>query len=237
MEIAERLKDVRKRVAAACVRSGRDPSDVTIVAVAKTHGPDAVREVSEAGIGIIGENRVQEAQQKMSLCPSSLRWHMVGHLQSNKSRAAVALFDMIHAVDSRNLIERLDHDAEEAGKRIPVCIEVNVSGESSKFGLAPDAVPAVLEFASGLRCVDVVGLMTIPPFTPDPEGARPYFRRLREHRDRWRESSGLRLDALSMGMSNDFDVAIEEGATMVRLGTILFGERARRESSGGETET
>lgn len=235
MEIAERLKDVRERVVAACVRSGRDPSDVTIVAVAKTHGPDAVREAAEAGIGIIGENRVQEAQQKIPLCPSSLRWHMVGHLQSNKSRAAVSMFDMVHAVDSAKLMERLAQEAAEAGKRLPVCIEVNVSGESSKFGLSPEAVPAVLDAAAGLRSVEVVGLMTIPPFTPDPEGARPFFRRLRESRDRWRESSGLRLDTLSMGMSGDFEVAVEEGATMVRLGTVLFGERTRREPSGGET--
>jgi pyridoxal phosphate enzyme (YggS family) len=234
MGIAERLQGVQERVAAACSRCGRDPGDVTIVAVAKTHGPDAVREAVEAGIGIIGENRVQEAQQKMPQCPLSLRWHMVGHLQSNKSRVAVSLFDMIHAVDSAKLLERLDQDAGEAGKRLPVCIEVNVSGESSKFGVPPEAVPAVLDAAAGMRCVDVVGLMTIPPFTPEPEGARPVFRRLREHRERWRESCGLRLDTLSMGMSGDFEVAIEEGATMVRLGTILFGERPRREPIGGE---
>lgn len=234
MGIAERLLEVNVRVAAACARCGRETSEVTIVAVAKTHGPDAVREASEAGIGIIGENRVQEAQQKIPLCPSSLRWHMVGHLQSNKTRAAVSLFDMIHAVDSAKLLERLDHEAGEAGKRLPACIEVNVSGESSKFGMPPEAVPAVLDAAAGLRCVEVVGLMTIPPFTPDPADARPVFRRLREHRERWRASSGLRLDTLSMGMSNDFEVAIEEGATMVRLGTILFGERPRREPVRGE---
>lgn len=234
MGIAERLSCVRGRVAASCKRCGRNPSCITIVAVAKTHGADAVREAASAGIEIIGENRVQEAQQKMPDCPSSLRWHMVGHLQSNKSRAAVGLFDMIHAVDSAKLLERLDHDAGEAGKRLPVCLEVNESGESSKFGLRPEAVPAVLESASGLRYVEIVGLMTIPPFTQDPEGSRPFFRRLREHRDTWRDSSGLRLDTLSMGMSNDFEVAIEEGATMVRLGTILFGERPRREQIGGE---
>jgi hypothetical protein len=205
------------------------------VAVAKTHGVDAVQEAADAGLGIIGENRVQEAQQKIPLCSSSLRWHMVGHLQSNKSRAAVALFDMIHAVDSAKLLERLERDAEEEGKRLPVCLEVNVSGESSKFGLSPDAVAGVLDVASGLRCVEVVGVMTIPPFTPDPEGARVFFRRLRANLDKWRDSSGLRLGTLSMGMSNDFEVAIEEGSTMVRLGTVLFGERARREPVDGET--
>lgn len=234
MSIEERLNGIRERIGAACGRCGRSPESVTIVAVAKTHGPDAVCEAAAAGIEIVGENRVQEAQQKIAQCPSTLRWHMVGHLQSNKSAIAVMLFDMIHSVDSAKLLERLDSDAGEAGKRLPVCIEVNVSGESSKFGLAPDAVPAVLRVAQGLSRVDVVGLMTIPPFTPDPEGARQFFRRLRECRDRWREECGAGLDTLSMGMSHDFDVAIEEGATMIRLGTALFGERPRREQSGGE---
>jgi pyridoxal phosphate enzyme (YggS family) len=234
MGIPERLCAVRGRIAGACSRCGRDPSEVTIVAVAKTHGPDAVREAAGAGIGIIGENRVQEAIQKMPQCPSSLRWHMVGHLQSNKSRVAVSMFDMIHSVDSVKLLDRLDRDAEEEGRRLPVCLEVNVSGESSKFGLAPGDVPAVLEAATRLRWVEVVGLMTIPPFTPEPEGARPFFRRLREFREGWRTGSGMELGTLSMGMSNDFEVAVEEGATIVRLGTVLFGERARRESDSGE---
>jgi pyridoxal phosphate enzyme (YggS family) len=234
MGIAERLCAVRARIADACSRCGRDPAEVTVVAVAKTHGPEAVREAAEAGIEIIGENRVQEAMQKMAQCPSSLRWHMVGHLQSNKSRAAVSMFDMVHSVDSGKLLERLDRDAGDLGKRLPVCLEVNVSGERSKFGMAPDDVPPVLEAASRLRCVEVVGLMTIPPFTPEAEGARPFFRRLREYRDGWRNAGGMELGALSMGMSNDFDVAVEEGATIVRLGTVLFGERPRRESEGGE---
>lgn len=234
MGIAERLGVVMRRIEAACGRCGRDPRDVAIVAVAKTHGADAVREAFDAGLDTIGENRVQEAQQKIPLCPSTLRWHMVGHLQSNKSRLAVSLFDMVHSVDSVRLLEKLNADAAEAGKRLPVCVEVNVAGESSKFGLAPESVPSVLDAASRLCSVEVAGVMTVPPFTPDPAGARPFFRKLRELRDGWRESTGLSLGTLSMGMSNDFEVAIEEGATMIRLGTILFGERARRERADGE---
>ena len=227
--MAERVAGVRARMESACRRVGRDPASVELVAVAKTFGPDVVREAAEAGVLVVGENRVQEAVEKIPLCPSGLRWHFVGHLQTNKAGPAVAIFDMLHAVDSAKLLERLEGEAEEAGKRLPVCLEINVSGERSKFGMAPEAVPEVLARAGSLRRVEVVGLMTIPPFAPDPETARPFFRRLRELRDRWRGETGLALDGLSMGMSGDFEVAIEEGATWVRLGSLIFGQRQGKE--------
>ena len=224
---AERLDAVRGQVAAACARAGREADTVTLVAVAKKFGPDAVTALAEAGVDVFGENRVQEAAQKIPLCPGRLEWHMVGHLQSNKARFVPEFFRMVHSVDSWKLLEALNRACEAAGVRMPVCLQINVAGESSKFGLAPDDAPPVFERAGGLANVDIVGLMTIPPFTPDPEGARPHFRRLRELREAWRAATGYALDTLSMGMSNDFPVAIEEGATLIRLGTILFGEREK----------
>ena len=222
---AERLATVEGRIEAACDRSGRQADDVTIVAVAKTVGPDAVTAASECGQIVIGENRVQEAMQKIPLCPGHLEWHMVGHLQRNKVGAAVGLFSMIHSVDSLSLLESLNEACGVAGITLPVCLQVNVSGEGSKFGMAPEEGPAMLDRCGGFMNLDVVGLMTIPPFTADPEDARPFFRKLREYRDAWRESSGFPLEHLSMGMSGDFEVAVEEGSTMVRLGASLFGTR------------
>jgi len=232
--MTDRIAGVRAQLEAACRRAGREPASVELVAVAKTFGPDAVREAAEAGLSVFGENRVQEAAEKIPLCPSGLRWHLVGHLQTNKVRHAVFLFDVVHAVDSARLLERVEREAEEAGKRMSVCLEINVSGERSKFGLAPEAAPEVLALAGSLRRVEVVGLMTIPPFAPDPEAARPFFRRLRELRDRWRDEFGLALDGLSMGMSGDFAVAIEEGATWVRIGSSIFGQRQGREWRHGQ---
>jgi pyridoxal phosphate enzyme (YggS family) len=222
---AERLESVQARISSACGRAGRNPEGVTLVAVAKTFGPDAVLEAADNGLVVIGESRIQEAKQKMALCPGHLQWHMVGHLQSNKCRDAVRLFKMIHSVDSFKLLEIIDAECGKAGVELPVCIEVNVSGERSKFGMKPEEVPALFEKSRGLVNVEIAGLMTIPPFSADTEEARPFFRRLREFRDQWRQSCGLSLDQLSMGMSHDFEVAIEEGATMIRLGSILFGER------------
>jgi len=228
----ERVNAVRARVTVACRRAGRDPCQVSIVAVSKTFGPEEVAAVAACGLNVFGESRVQEAAQKIPLCPGHLEWHMVGHLQRNKVRAAVRLFRMIHSVDSLRLLEAIDAACEEVGCRLPVLLEVNVSGESSKFGLAPADVPAVLERSSALMRVSIVGLMTIPPFTEDPEGARPYFRRLRELREAWRESSGFDLPELSMGMSHDFEVAVEEGATLVRIGTAIFGVRRQQPRKG-----
>lgn len=209
----------------ACRRAGRDPNTVRLVAVSKTHGPERIREAVEAGQLVFGESRVQEARAKIPECPAQARWHFVGHLQRNKAAAAVELFDLIHSVDSIRLLETLDRCAAEAGKIMPVFLEVNVAGERSKFGLAPAEVPAVLARAQELHHVEVRGLMTLPPFAEDPEKVRPWFAQLRELRDRWREETGFALEELSMGMSHDFEVAIEEGATWIRVGTALFGER------------
>lgn len=221
----ERLADVQRRIAAACRRAGRNPESVRIVTVSKTHGPERVHEAAAAGLTVFGESRVQEARQKIPLCPAALTWHLIGHLQTNKVKDAVNLFHSIQAVDSLKLLMAIETAAEAAGRIMPVFLEVNVSGESSKFGLAPEAVPGVLKVANGLRRVEIQGLLTIPPLAEDPEHARPFFQALREHRDRWRQETGFELRELSMGMSHDFEIAVEEGATWIRLGTILFGKR------------
>jgi len=220
-----RLAEVRRRIKAACERSGRRPEEVRILAVSKTYGPDCIREAVACGLTFFGESRVQEAKQKIPLCPTALTWHLVGHLQTNKVKDAVNLFGLIQAVDSLKLLLAIETAAEAAGRVMPVFLEVNVSGESSKYGLAPAAIPDVLKAANGLRRVDIQGLLTIPPLAEDPEHARPYFRNLRELRDRWRQETGFELRELSMGMSHDFEVAVEEGATWIRVGTILFGKR------------
>lgn len=225
--VAERLAGVRSRIDAACGRVGREPSEIGIVAVGKTFGPAEVAGAAGCGLTIIGENRVQEARGKIPLCPGNLEWHMIGHLQRNKVRLAVRLFEMIHSVDSEQLLEAVDSECGVAGKVMPVLLEVNVSGEGSKFGLKVADVPELLVRSRTLMNVDIEGLMTMPPFTADAEGARPFFRKLRELRDEWRELSGVLLESLSMGMSRDFEIAIEEGATWIRLGSVLFGSRKR----------
>ena len=216
---------MRQRIARACERCGRDPQGVQLVAVSKTHEADVVREAAECGLRIFGESKVQEAKAKIPLCPGNLTWHMIGHLQRNKAGLAVELFDRIHSVDSLRLLETLDRAAAEAGKTLPVLLEVNVSGEASKFGMPPSAGPEVLKAANDLYHVSVVGLMTMPPFTEEPEKARAHFRALCALREQWRDETGYGLDELSMGMSHDFEVAIEEGSTWVRVGTAIFGER------------
>ncbi|MCE9614192.1 MAG: YggS family pyridoxal phosphate-dependent enzyme [Lentisphaerae bacterium] len=223
----ERVEQVQAGIAAACARAGRAVDEVGLVAVSKMRSPDDVAAAAAAGLRVFGESRVQEAAQKIPLCPGRLTWHFIGHLQTNKVRPAVGLFSMIHAVDSWKLLDTLDRVCGEEGGRLPVCLEVNVSGERSKFGMAPDDVPRVLVQSAALSRVSVVGLMTVPPFDPDPEKARPFFARLRGLRDRWRRETGVALEHLSMGMSLDYGVAIEEGATWIRVGTTLFGERAK----------
>ncbi len=223
----ERLDLVRARMSAACARVGRAPAEVKLLAVTKTMPAERVREAVACGLTLFGENRVQEAQAKIPLCPGRLSWHLVGHLQRNKTAAAVELFDMIHSVDSVRLLETVDRCAAAAGKIMPVCLEVNVSGESSKYGMPPADVAAAVVAANHLNNVNVVGLMTIPPFSPEPEKARPFFRRLREIRDEVHRALQISLTELSMGMTGDFEVAIEEGATYIRVGTALFGERSR----------
>ncbi len=225
--LEQRLQAVRDRIARACDKSGRSPDEVEIVAVTKTFGPDVAREAWDAGLHLLGENRVQEAAAKIPACPGGPEWHLIGHLQRNKVRAALEMFPVIHSVDSRRLAEQLARVATEMGARPRILLEVNVSGEASKYGLSPQEVPELLEFLATQPAVTIEGLMTMAPFCPDPEQTRPVFARLRQLRDRWERDCGFSLPRLSMGMSNDFEVAIEEGATWVRLGTVLFGGRPR----------
>ncbi|MFZ4398170.1 MAG: YggS family pyridoxal phosphate-dependent enzyme [Kiritimatiellia bacterium] len=223
LSLADCLTAAQQRMAAACARAGRKPEEVEIIGVTKTFGPDVVAEAWQAGLRKLGENRIQEAAAKIPQCPSGPEWHLIGHLQRNKVRAALEFFSVIHAVDSLRLLEQIDRVADEAGCQPRILLEVNVSGEVSKFGLKPEDVPAVVEKTMQTRAVTLVGLMTMAPFFPDPQQTRPVFARLRELRDRLERDLGVGLPHLSMGMSNDFEVAVEEGATWVRLGTSLFG--------------
>ena len=225
--IADNLEAVRERIATACARAGRPLESVRLLAVSKTYGPEAVGAAAAAGQTRFGENRVQEAAAKIPACPGHLQWHLIGHLQSNKAAQAAQLFDWIHSVDSLKLLEALDRHAGEAGRRLEVMVQVNVSGERSKSGLAPGEVPAVLAAGSRLPHVQIRGLMTIPPLAEDPEKSRLFFRELRERRDGWAAQTGLDLAELSMGMTHDLEVAIEEGATFVRVGTGIFGARQK----------
>lgn len=237
MTLPSRIEHVLNRISAAAQRAGRDPASVRLVAVSKTYPPEVIREAYECGVRIFGESRVQEAAAKIPLCPSGISWHMVGHLQRNKARLAVELFDVIHSVDSWRLLETIDRVAEETGRRPLLLLEVNVSGEHTKFGMRPDEVAPILKEAYRLDRVQIVGLMTMPPFFENPEKTRPFFRELRALRDRLREETGYELPELSMGMSHDFEIAIEEGATFVRIGTAIFGERVvtkKEEDAGHE---
>lgn len=225
MSFAENLDSIQQRIRAACVRAGRDEQSVTLLAVSKTHPPETIREAVDAGQLLFGENKIQEAKAKIPLSPGRARWHFIGHLQSNKVRDAVALFDMIQGVDSLDIAREISKRAEQAAKTMPVLLEVNVAGEGSKFGYAPEKVLAELNELNALPKIEVHGLMAIPPFASVPEKARPYFKRLRELKSQCEEKLGAPLPVLSMGMSGDFEIAIEEGATLVRVGTALFGER------------
>jgi PLP dependent protein len=226
--ITERLQAVRGRIAAACARCGRAPAEVTLVGVSKTHPAEAVREAFAAGLRDFGENRVQEAEAKAGaladLQAAGLRWHLIGHLQGNKAKKAGALFDVVHSVDEASLGARLDRAAAELGRVLPVLVQVDLAGEATKFGLEESSLMATLESLRGLPALRVEGLMVLPPYFDDPEATRPFFARLRGLRD-LSVSRGLSGGALSMGMSHDFEPAIEEGATIVRVGTALFGAR------------
>jgi PLP dependent protein len=233
--IAENLERVRGRIAAACVRAGRPVESVRLLAVSKTHGPEAVRMAATGGQVLFAENRVQEAAAKIPECPGHLQWHLIGHLQSNKAAPAARLFDWVHSVDSAKLLAALDQEAREGGRTLQVLVQVNVSGERSKSGLAPGAVPEVLALGSRLQNVQIRGLMTIPPLAEDPEKSRPFFRQLRELRDEKAAELQMDLPELSMGMTHDLDVAIEEGATFVRVGTGIFGAREAPAKGADET--
>ena len=222
--IQDRLLRVRERIRAAAVRAGRDASSVTLVAVSKMIPVGVIREALSAGVTILGENRVQEAQDKIAALPGQATWHLVGHLQTNKAKIAVQLFEMIHSLDSLRLAEALDRSGQQAGRTVRCLVEVNLGGEESKSGTTEEGVRPLLEAAERLPHVRIEGLMTIPPFLPDPEQVRPFFRRLRNLRDKL-AGEGFHQAELSMGMTHDFEVAIEEGTTMVRIGAAIFGPR------------
>ena len=231
------LTDVKARIAAACKRAGRSPDDVEIIAVTKTHGAEVVKEAWEAGLRIVGENKVQEAAWKKPASVTGPMWHLIGHLQSNKVRKALELFDFFHSVDTVALADRMNQIAVDMGASPHILLEVNVSGEKSKSGMKPEDVCDVLShIAQDCPRLTVEGLMTMAPFSENPEDARPCFRRLRELRDEAEKSLGIGLPRLSMGMSGDYEVAVEEGATWVRLGTVLFGERPKTQGRGKSEE-
>ena len=224
--IADNLAAVQERIAAACDRAGRAPEDVQLVAVGKKFPAPIIHEAADCGLTLFGENRVQEAKAKIPDCPGHLRWHFIGNLQTNKCRDAVALFDFLHAVDSLHLAAELNKRCEQAAKVMPVLLEVNVSGEGSKHGFTPESAAAAMEAFFEFPQLEIHGLMTMAPFTRQPENARPYFQKLRDLKSACEARLGAPLPELSMGMSGDYEIAIEEGATIIRLGTTLFGPRS-----------
>src|SRR5437867_1410945 len=226
-DIQKHLERVRAQIAEAAKKSGRQPADVELVAITKTHDAERVREAHEAGQQVFGESRVQEARAKIPELPSNLRWHFVGHLQKNKIRHALPLFELVHSVDSLALAEDIDRIAEEEGMHPRVLLEVNVAGEGSKFGFSPEKLRDQMEGLLALPRLSILGLMTIPPLAEEAEASRKYFVQLRELRDRLQTEFRVNIAKLSMGMTQDFPVAIEEGATLVRVGTAIFGERLK----------
>jgi pyridoxal phosphate enzyme (YggS family) len=225
--IAENLERVREQIAQAAAKAGRAGDEIQLVAITKTHDAEKVREAIEAGQILFGESRLQEARAKIPELPSNLRWHFVGHLQKNKIRHALPLFEMIHSVDSLALAEDINRIAQEEGAHPRVLLEVNVAGEGSKFGFDPEKLRNEMEPLLALLRLSIEGLMTIPPIAEEAEASRKYFVDLRELRDALEKDFDLKLQQLSMGMTNDFAIAVEEGATLVRVGTAIFGERAR----------
>ncbi len=225
---AERLALVREQLDATAVKAGREPRDVRLLAVGKTFAPEVLQQFYQAGQRDFGENRVQEAEEKVKQLPATIRWHLIGHLQTNKAAQALRLFSMIHSVDTAKLARRLERLAGEQGKICRALIQVDLAGEEAKFGLPLEELTSLLEEAASYRHLHVTGLMVLPPFTLDPEDVRPYYRRLRELALRAQEGGLLGNHGpveLSMGMSQDYLVAVQEGATLVRVGTALFGPR------------
>jgi PLP dependent protein len=233
MSIAQNVAELRERIAAATLRTGRHPEEVTLMAVSKTFAPECIREAYAAGLRVFGENRIQEFTGKAAALADlkNADWHMIGHLQTNKTAKAVELFTTIASVDSLRLAEKLNSAAQQVGKKLRALIEINVGGETAKSGMPPESpeFEGLLRAASRLEHMEFLGLMTIPPFSEDPQQMRPYFRKLRQLRDeiQARKLPNLRMDVLSMGMSHDFEVAIEEGSSCVRIGTAIFGERTK----------
>ncbi|PWT83797.1 MAG: YggS family pyridoxal phosphate-dependent enzyme [Acidobacteria bacterium] len=227
MDIAENLERVRKQIAQAAVKAGRTANEIELVAITKTHPAEKVREAVEAGHTLFGESRVQEARAKIPELPSNLRWHFVGHLQKNKIRHALPLFEVFHGIDSLALAEEMNRIAADEGMHPCVLLEINVAGEGTKFGFKPESVSAEMESMLALPRLSVEGLMCIPPLAEEAEASREYFVQLRELRDSLETEFQLKLPQLSMGMTQDFWVAVEEGATLVRVGTAIFGERRR----------
>lgn len=225
-DFSSRLARINDAIASAARRAGRDPSEIELLAVSKTQPAETVREAMRAGISHFGENKVQEARGKIEALGRGV-WHLIGHLQSNKVKDAVRLFDSIDSVDRADLAEEIDQRADALGKIENVLLQVNIAGESAKFGCAPEAARALAETINALPRLCLRGLMTIAPYSPEPEKSRPHFAGLRRLRDQIEIDTGLRLPVLSMGMSGDFAVAIEEGSTCVRIGTALFGERLK----------
>lgn len=234
MSISQNIAAIRERIEGAAVRARRPAADIALMAVTKTHPAERIREAHAAGLRLFGENRVQEFAGKAGALGNlqDAQWHMIGHLQTNKAAKAVELFTAVDSVDAVKVAEKLDIAARKLGKVMGVLIEINVGGEAAKSGVAPESkdLEELLQAAPRFEALEFSGVMTVPPFREDPEGARPFFRRLRQLRDSIaaRRLPGIRMDVLSMGMSHDFEVAIEEGSTCVRVGTAIFGERSAR---------
>jgi hypothetical protein len=233
MSIADSIAEIHERIARTAARVGRDPASITLMTVSKTVEPERIKEAYASGMRVFGENRVQEFEGKSAGLAElkDAQWHLIGHLQSNKAKKAAELFHAIDSVDSLRLAEKLNQAAAEAAKKLDVLIEIKVGQEESKAGIPLDSpdLERLLRAAPRLESLQICGLMTVPPFTEDPEGARPYFRLLRDLRDQIaaRKLPAIAMDVLSMGMSHDFEVAIEEGSTCVRVGTAIFGERSK----------
>lgn len=227
-DIAVNLERVREQIAGAAAKAGRSIDEIELVAISKTHDAEKVREAYEAGQSLFGESRIQEARAKIPELPSSLRWHFVGHLQKNKIRHALPLFELFHGIDDVDLARDMNRIAEEEGMHPRILLEVNVAGEGSKFGFRPEKLRAEMELLLALPRLTVEGLMCIPPLAKEAETSRKYFVGLREFRDTLEKEFRVKLPQLSMGMTNDYQIAVEEGATLVRVGTAIFGERRRR---------
>jgi len=227
MSIKERLREVEGRIKKAALRAGRSPGAVQLVAVSKTVDLDRIQEGIAAGIKTLGENRVQEAEGKIAALGRSVSWHLIGHLQTNKAKLAVSLFDLIHSVDSLHLAEALQGQAVAQGRVVPILVEVNLAEEESKSGVHPESLEPLLRSVSSMSQLQTLGLTAVPPFLEEPEQVRPYFRRLRELAEEMAKAQikNIEMKRLSMGMSHDFEIAIEEGATLVRIGTAIFGPR------------